>query len=422
MKRTALLLTVAASLLFAACNVMDQYPHNAISRSQIGPEQIGLLYTGLYNYAQYKPTENGYLMGDLLGGDFSSNSATVYATPALWIRSLVLPTSGIVSGPWNGYYSWLYQVNEFITLASAQPQTEELTRMLGTAYFFRGLIYYNLITRWGGVPILRQSSTEAIPNSTKADCWAFVEENLSLAINQCPDFSSKWYVSKSSALALMARSLLAQGKKSQAAICSEQVINSGLFELEDFSKIFRGEDNKEEIFSYRNSAEENGINIAGNFYVPSGGYVPRNEVINLFSASDKRLTTTIDTYEGSTVLAKYINRGDEYTQIYVVRLAEMYLISAEGLGLSGGGPDRLNQLRAKRGLAGLNITSEAQLLDAVLAERRLELLGEGFRWFDLVRTGKYPATLGLEEKYTIMPLPTRELDLNPLLQQNDLWK
>ena len=62
------------------------------------------------------------------------------------------------------------------------------------------------------------------------------------------------------------------------------------------------------------------------------------------------------------------------------------------------------------------------MLDAVLAERRLEFLGEGFRWFDLVRTGKYPATLGLEEKYTIMPLPTRELDLNPLLQQNDLWK
>ena len=129
---------------------------------------------------------------------------------------------------------------------------------------------------------------------------------------------------------------------------------------------------------------------------------------------------TIKTYEGTTVLGKYINRGDEYHQLYIVRLAEMYLISAEGLGYAGGGLDRLNELRNKRGLASKNITDDETMLKAVMFERRLELIGEGFRWFDLVRTGKTPA--GLEEKYTILPIPTRELDLNPLLKQNELWK
>lgn len=422
MRKLHILLPMAVLLGLAACNVLDQDPHSAIPRNKVTAEHIPLLYTGLYNYVQYKPTDNGYLQGDFCGGDFSSNSATVYASPALWIRSLVLPTSGFISGPWSGYYSCLYQVNQFIELVSQQAPSQEFDRMLGTARFFRALIYYNLVTRWGGVPILRQCTNDPVPNGTLAECWAFIGEDLAAAIEKCPDFTAKWYVSKSAAQALMARSLLAQGKKAEAAAYSEQVIGSGLFALDDFSNIFRGLDNKEEIFSLRNKNDENGISFSGTFYVASGGYVPRDEVVNLFSSADKRLTTTICNYEGTTVLGKYINRGDEYHQLYIIRLAEMYLISAEGLGYDQGGADRLNQLRAARGLGAVSVTSEAQMLEAVLAERRLELLGEGFRWFDLVRTGKYPATLGLEEKYTVLPVPTRELDLNPLLKQNELWK
>ncbi len=417
-----ILALMAATVLTGSCNVLDQYPHNAISRNHITGEHIDLLFNGLYNYAQYKPTNNGYLMGDFLGGDFMSNSATVYATPALWIQSLVLPTSGFVSGPWNGYYSWLYQVNEFIELAGQQPMTSKLSQQLGAAYYFRGLIYYNLTSRWRSVPILDHVTNEALKNAPEADCWAFTEENLRKAIDQCPIFSSKWYVSQDAARALMARTLLAQGKKAEAATMAEEVITSGRFALESWSKIFRFEDNREEIFSYCNRMTENGISFSDDFYRSSGAYVPSNTLINLYTSSDRRLPVAIDNLDGATVLGKYINNGDTYHQIYVSRLAEMYLISAEGLGYNNGGAERLNELRAARGLGALTITSEAQMLERVLAERRLELVGEGFRWFDLVRTGKYPATLGLDNKYTVLPLPTRELDLNANLEQNELWK
>ena len=66
--------------------------------------------------------------------------------------------------------------------------------------------------------------------------------------------------------------------------------------------------------------------------------------------------------------------------------------------------------------------TEEEFIDAVLAERRLEFLGEGFRWFDLVRTGRYEAATGLETKYTVFPIPLRELELNENLEQNELWK
>jgi hypothetical protein len=99
----------------------------------------------------------------------------------------------------------------------------------------------------------------------------------------------------------------------------------------------------------------------------------------------------------------------------------MYLISAECKGLQNG-IDRLNELRLFRGLDRLNPSNEEEFIDAILNERRLELLGEGFRWFDLVRCGKYESTVGVEEKYTILPIPARELSLNNNLRQHPLWQ
>ena len=98
----------------------------------------------------------------------------------------------------------------------------------------------------------------------------------------------------------------------------------------------------------------------------------------------------------------------------------MYLISAEAQGLALG-IDRLNQLRNYRGLPSVSPATESAFLDAVLKERRLELFGEGFRWFDLVRTGKYEQVVGVDKKYTVFPIPSRELTLNKELKQNPLW-
>ncbi|MFA6858959.1 MAG: RagB/SusD family nutrient uptake outer membrane protein, partial [Bacteroidales bacterium] len=204
---------------------------------------------------------------------------------------------------------------------------------------------------------------------------------------------------------------------------AEELIADPLFALADFDKIFRGEDNKEEIFTFANLKEENGITFAGNFIQPATIYVPTPETIAQFASDDKRASLSVASDGDETVLYKYISSSTT-DPIIISRLSEMYLISAEGKGVSGGGLDRLNELRAFRGLANVKPapTTDAQLLDAVLAERRLEFLGEGFRWYDLVRTGKYMEKTGLPEKYTVFPLPQRELDLNKNLIQNTLWQ
>ena len=117
---------------------------------------------------------------------------------------------------------------------------------------------------------------------------------------------------------------------------------------------------------------------------------------------------------------KYNNQTST-NPIIVTRLAEMYLIAAEGKGIAGGGVKYLNDLREKRGLAPVSPKNDKELVDAVLHERRLEFLGEGFRWFDLVRTGRFTSEVDLSEKYTVFPIPQRERDLNPNLKQHELW-
>lgn len=415
-----LIISVAAFAGAVSCNVLDQYPHNAVSRDNLSEEDLALLYTGLYCYSQYKPTFEGYFQNDMAGGDFTRGGGSSFATPELWIQDAIRPTSGWASTPWLGYYSWLYQVNEFIVAASGREDNPEIKKMLGGAYFFRGLIYYNLVSKYRNVQILRTPTNEQIANSSEEEGWMFVEENLNNAIAMCPNFTNKNYVSLQAAKALMARAKLAQGKKSEAASLAVEVIEDPAFALEDFELIFRGEANSEEIFTFVNSSEESGINFATNFYKPATTYVPTQEMIDLYVSADKRKNTTILVDGDVTVLNKY-NNITTTNPIIIVRLAEMYLIAAEGKGVADGGVQYLNLLRTKRGLAAVEPKNDIELLEAVLKERRLEFLGEGFRWFDLVRTGRFTEELDLPEKYTVFPIPQRERDLNPNLAQNELW-
>jgi len=102
---------------------------------------------------------------------------------------------------------------------------------------------------------------------------------------------------------------------------------------------------------------------------------------------------------------------------YIIRLADTYLMEAEALGATG---DRaqalLDAVRARVGLDPVPVS-----LAAIKAERRLELAGEGFRFFDLVRWGDAASKLASRgftaNKNEIFPIPNAEL-LGTKLVQN----
>jgi hypothetical protein len=106
---------------------------------------------------------------------------------------------------------------------------------------------------------------------------------------------------------------------------------------------------------------------------------------------------------------------------YVIRLADTYLLEAEALGSTGARAQALlDAVRARVGLASVPVS-----LNAIKNERRLELAGEGHRFFDLVRWGD-AATVLADRGFTagkseILPIPASELK-GTLLVQNPGYK
>ncbi|HEY9046681.1 MAG TPA: RagB/SusD family nutrient uptake outer membrane protein [Ohtaekwangia sp.] len=109
--------------------------------------------------------------------------------------------------------------------------------------------------------------------------------------------------------------------------------------------------------------------------------------------------------------------------MYEIRLADTYLLEAEALVQTGTDQARadalLNAVRARVGLGPITAT----LLN-IKNERRLELAGEGHRWFDLVRWGDAAAALAdrgfVAGKHEILPIPLNELN-NTKLEQSKEW-
>lgn len=122
------------------------------------------------------------------------------------------------------------------------------------------------------------------------------------------------------------------------------------------------------------------------------------------------LNSDASTGGGATVL--------NYKQhTYMIRLADTYLLEAEALGGTGARAQALlDAVRARVGLPSVPVS-----IDAIMNERRLELAGEGHRWYDLVRTGRAATVLAdrgfVAGKHEILPIPLSELE-NTLLVQN----
>ena len=72
----------------------------------------------------------------------------------------------------------------------------------------------------------------------------------------------------------------------------------------------------------------------------------------------------------------------------------------------------LNQVRKRAKMSEINASGN-QLTEAIWAERRLELSGEGHRFFDLVRTGKAAQSIDgfVTGKHELFPIPQVEIDL-----------
>lgn len=137
-------------------------------------------------------------------------------------------------------------------------------------------------------------------------------------------------------------------------------------------------------------------------------------------------------------------QGFQYTDRRIMRYAEVLLLAAEA-NLQAGQPDKalddINQIRERAKETPLTSVT----LDDIKTEKRLELCLESVRYQDLVRWGDAEAALGtqgkqipnfsskgvswdytnssygFQNKHKLLPIPLKEIELNPNIKQNDGW-
>jgi len=418
--KPAVMLMVMVMFLTACSDELNLNPHSAISPDGVSEGDLPALRMGMYNSVQNRPTREAFITFDIIGGMLAQTSGD----PRALINSTLSPLNGVVSSSWSGYFSALYQVNNVLQIAESMPASAIATRIKGEAHYFRAYIYSCLVTRWGDVPIIRTNTMDLVGRDAKEKVWAFIEEDLETAISLLGDpVDGYYYLSRNAAIALKARIKLHQGKMAEAAQAAEYLIEDAGYKLDAFEKMFRKAYNTEIIFAFENLAQESSITISTLFYSyahPNSGswvYRPTEALMQLYANEDLRKDVSITSMGGNDMVNKYPSGQAGTDPVVISRLAEMYLISAEAQGRTNG-LVRLNELRAVRGLGPVYPADDEAFIDAILEERKKELLGEGFLYYDLVRTGRAASELGLLPYQHVLPIPGRELTLNPNLTPN----
>jgi starch-binding outer membrane protein, SusD/RagB family len=120
----------------------------------------------------------------------------------------------------------------------------------------------------------------------------------------------------------------------------------------------------------------------------------------------------------------------------IIRYADILLMLAEAQNEIAGAPtapayENINAVRERAKVAPLAGLDYVSFRNAVWDERRLEFLFEGQRVPDLIRTNRYefgtftppdPGANPFAEKFKVIPVPARELRVNPNLVQHPLWR
>ncbi len=367
---------------------------------------------------------------------------------------------------WGSLYGGINRCNSVlknVPLITDAALATRKDRILGEAYFLRGLFYFFLTRTYEDVPLILEPYENLSGNffpakSSRQVIFDQVEKDLKMAESLVPDvpFSNavenKGKASKGAARAALADLYLWEKKYQQAADIASLVITSpanySLVPGASYATIFStgSRNTVESIFEvqFNYSFLEGNNNTLTELFLPIGGsitagnlrFMPSNALMVALAANDNRTSITykntgpnpapyrdankiyVAKYQGTTVGTTLYY--DNNRMVY--RLAEVILFRAEALNelnQTSVAITLLNQIRTRAGIGATTASTQAEVRLAIERERFAELAFEGKRYYDLVRTGRYATVTGYTDvNWVRWPLPALEVTKNPNLVQN----
>ena len=361
-----------------------------------------------------------------------------------FISHSIASNNGNLESAWTGIYKTINVANQIIAkvplVVDPTFATGQQSQLTGEGYFIRALCYFDLARCWGGVPITLTPTTTAtqkngIARSSLAQTWAQVLSDLNAAdsLMSLPTAQNPVRANKETAWALKARYYLYQNDWADAEAYASKVLADVTYYqlLTPFSSWFQPASavaTKESVFelsynpTYLNSSRTN-------WQPPATGgtrqWAPGDSIVALLNnplIGGGRSALVAQTSTGLWY-GNLFYRSPATDPSYIIRIAEVYLIRAEARAqqneLSGALND-LNAVRTRAGVANSTAAAQTDILLAIENENRLEFALEPHRWFDLVRTGRAQAVLGITDPNNLLfPIPVSEVTLsNGVLTQN----
>ncbi|TXD95700.1 RagB/SusD family nutrient uptake outer membrane protein [Gillisia hiemivivida] len=371
---------------------------------------------------------------------------------------------------WNWMFAGVNRAN-YILQFQDKTDFEGRSEVIAQARFLRAYYYFELVKFFGDVPLFIDKPLEFgeqfdIVRTPRAEVYDQIEADLIFAAENLPATQAQTgRITSGAANALLGKAYLYQEQFTEAAASFEKVISGPYTLAQDYESIFEpeGENGPGSVFEIQYTDKEGagfgclqcsegnvavGFNGIRNFTGPIFGSgfsfnLPVQDVVDAFSENDIRKDVAIldiDAFANATG-ATFIE-GFEHTGYYnrkylarqgdlntgdanltnpnnyrSIRFADVLLMAAEA-NFKKSPPDEgkareyLNRVRVRAQLDPVDFVGSI-LLDQIYIDRRLELVGEGHRFFDLVRTGRAASEIDgfVAGKHELFPIPAIEIEL-----------
>lgn len=476
MKSKIIILTIFTSVLIG-CDKDALYPIPPTSITEAdafaSPQRVMQQVLGMYSAVKTSDFYAGryQVTNELRGEEFLNFTLNVAAGLATWQFTLT-PSNAEVQTTWSDAYTAINRSNVvFEGIQKTTAVSDALKKQYqGEARFIRALCHYALVTIYArpywdgngskdGIPLRLNAEIAGGNNKLKRETVAkvydqiladldFAEANLPLTYSNAYDNTTRAH--RNTAIALKTRVNLSRQRYDRVIVEANKIVsaaapfkaNTGVAHqlMPSISSVFAAPyTTVESIFSFAFTTLD-APTTAGIYYNPppfGSGHFPINPagiVSNAgWKATDARRAFN-QVSGSSTWLRKWPkNPSNESDYGTVIRYAEILLNLSEAIvrnsnTIDAGAVALLNAVRQRSDpttvftVAGF--TTVQELLDQIAIERRIELLGEGFRSFDRLRLGQtlpaksFVPTINPSDIQYIWPIPLNELLINSECVQN----
>lgn len=439
-------------------------------------EQVEFAVNGAYSTLQTgNMYQNWYVLAEIPSDNTTNNLSGSVTDQDEFDKFYIRTTNPFTANFWNESYNGINKCNMVLgKIDGVTMDTSRKEQLTKEVKFLRGLMYFNLVRIFGGVPLVTSTvqitDAYAIARSTQAETYAQIIKDLTDAETLPASYTGNdvGRATSGAVKALLGTVYMTMKDYAKGETKLAEVVSSGKYSLLEntagslnitgYEKIFdpTNHNHKESIFDvqFKKGGFGEGSGFANNFAPENSGTsvvtvgstggnnIPTEDMNNAYELGDLRkdysmASSYVDNKTGKTISIRHVKKyrdvpyqsGDANIDFPVIRYADVLLMYAEALNENGKTSEAcsmLNKVR-RRGFgyqstetSAVDISTADKVVfrDKVLQERRVELAFEGQRWFDLIRTGRAVQLMKskgfkINDTQLICPIPQKQVDINP---------